>query len=1170
MTQMPVEANVVLTADNSQYDQTMMASAGQTQQLANTVDSLTKKLASISRSAGRGLIDIAAADVGVITAATAAWGAYESQTSRLSAQAAIISRNSMEQTRTMGAYTKSVNQLREGYGTTTREGARLVETISRLTQNRATRDMTGLTKVFTDMSKATGEDSSGLAGSLLNLQKVMGTQVDRRTTRRYADQLTYLSQQTGTSAASLADFSAQIGPVGQLLNMTQTEVTGVATAFSQAGQDGYGAASAFNKVVTDIAYATESGSPALANYANLMGMTVDQFKDMEGTEQVLRFFERVGELGPAAIEDLQRLGYDGQRLVRYVTGVANQSGGLRTAIAEATGAMDSNASAKGAQAAMRGVGDELAKIREEGLRIGEIFAEWSGPVMVKVLQGVESLASALRKMMEGPLGDVVKAASMIAAPFAAAAGAVLSMAAPLATLATAALFFRGAGFRGFREGLQGAPRVAESGLQPVGLGRTGQQIAERGSAFQRNIYNASNMLGRVVGPPAAALASSRIFGGTNPNNLPLWQRGVALGLNGAAWGVRNVGTSIYSPLTMAGYRDPTQRVRLLNDSRPFRQQFMDAFRETTTGRTQGSGRQGVVGNTSLFDPNMRINDEGKVSTVATDARAAREEERRRADAERQRTSTIARSTATMGSAFGNVVRASGAVAGAMTSAATQATLLAGKLGAAGLGKFAGSGAAIGTGALMAGSAMGIDSNALTFGATGLMFGAKYGAIGAVAGAGFDVYQQNKNRNEVQANYEKTLANGSPSEVFAAGQPISDEFNRINNLFEERNTTWTRGIPVLGAAIGGYSPQQIMQQSLLGAEGLFTGSNPVKKSFDAEERRQMEEQNTVGAYQALSSRLGNEVTGFDFKSEADWAKLDEVLLKITPAMEELGITSEDIVKTWQEGDSAEWVALMNQIANPGKYTGLAERIGILNESGERFNENPLVATAIEQPENINAQYQAISNELADSLRQGMSYREVIRQRGDIMATVGTTDAPEYQLNAAIMGQARQALAYQQPFMTRTGGYRQQAGLLTDQVQMAAGDPAQQDQVNAQVGQFMQATVGQVQYFQQLLLQQREFNISRERSEEDFARQQERSFYQYTLGRERAEEDFNLSRKYAQFDFHLARERQEYQYELSRERAKDNFYRSMNRSERNFQISRNRAERDHAHQVELMAE
>ena len=93
MSSQPVEANVVLTTDNTQYDQAMQQSSMSTDKLGKSVDSLGAKINALSKSAGRKILGITAADVALIGGATAAWASYEKQMSRLQAQAAITTKS---------------------------------------------------------------------------------------------------------------------------------------------------------------------------------------------------------------------------------------------------------------------------------------------------------------------------------------------------------------------------------------------------------------------------------------------------------------------------------------------------------------------------------------------------------------------------------------------------------------------------------------------------------------------------------------------------------------------------------------------------------------------------------------------------------------------------------------------------------------------------------------------------------------------------------------------------------------------------------------------------------------------------------------------------------------------------------------------------------------------
>ena len=161
--------------------------------------------------------------------------------SRLQAQSAILTRTNAQQERVMKDYTAAVKGLRTEYGTTTAEAAKLVEVLSKVTNVRQTRQLTDLSKVFVDMSKATGESSEGLASSLTNLQKIMGAPINAKTSKEYADTFTYLSAQTNTSAQGLIDFTAQIAPMAEQMGMSHKQVAGFATGFTKAGQEGFAA-----------------------------------------------------------------------------------------------------------------------------------------------------------------------------------------------------------------------------------------------------------------------------------------------------------------------------------------------------------------------------------------------------------------------------------------------------------------------------------------------------------------------------------------------------------------------------------------------------------------------------------------------------------------------------------------------------------------------------------------------------------------------------------------------------------------------------------------------------------------------------------------------------------------------------------------------------------------
>ena len=359
MSTQPVEANVVLTSNNAQYDQAMNQSSTVTQNLGQNVDSLGSKISKLTKTAGKSLIGISAADIGLITASTAAWSSYEKQMTRLQAQSAVLTRTTTEQSKLMKDYTTSVKGLRTEYGMTTSAAASLVQTLSKVTNNKSTRDLKDLSKVFEDMSLATGESADGLSGSLIQLQKLMGTPVTAKTTRQYADQFTYLAAQTNTSAQGLVDFTATLAPVGKQIGMTHNQIAGFATAFVKAGADSGPAAQVFTKITSDIAHSMQTGSPEIAHYANMLNVTQKQFKQMGGYEQVTQIMEHLHDNTKNAATELARLGLDGPRSMRAIQSII-QAGGFREAMAETT--QGKGAAKRGADSAMDTLSAQIVSV----------------------------------------------------------------------------------------------------------------------------------------------------------------------------------------------------------------------------------------------------------------------------------------------------------------------------------------------------------------------------------------------------------------------------------------------------------------------------------------------------------------------------------------------------------------------------------------------------------------------------------------------------------------------------------------------------------------------------------------------------------------------------------------------------------------------------------------
>ena len=692
MSSQPVEANVVLTSDNSQYDQSMQQSTTVTQQLGAAVDTLGNKLNTLAKSAGRKMFGVAAADIAGITAATTAYGAWENQMEALNTQAAVLNKNMTAQKATFGSYAQSVNSLRTSFGDTTAGAAALVQTLSKLGDN--TIGIDKLANTFEKLGKTTQESPQALAQGLLQLQRTMGT--SQRDTEAYANQLAVLSARSDASATSILQFANAIAPLGRMVNMSQTDILGWSNAFQKAGQDGYQASNVFGQMIQNIAYATQSGSPELAKYANLVGMTVQQFKGLGGSDQILRVFESINQQGPRAITTLNRMGLDGMRTVRTISAMAQQPGGIAGEIKAAQGA-DSGAIDRGSETAMASLTNNLTKLRAQLNETAEAFGKNFAPAASLFIKLLTAGAAAANAFMSSPMGKLAAWAVAAAAPIAILAGTILTLAKALAMFATVNQVINSGFAAGFKR--QGAVSAATEGmgnavLTERELGRTGW--------FGRGTFG------------AGAAVSRRIGYGLNEREGPgLMSRAAGWGLTGLGKTTGFAGDLLYEPGSSTDFTRrkqffgaATARESFGMGSRgtPFGMSpFMANVRSGYTkfmGGAQGDPMFTTRGGAPMgYEEASRINKNldqlkaGKFAGLTSDAEKMKMAESQASQLTKNARALgeLEKSTMSASKGMGNLGRGVGQLAGAMTQTAGTAAKVGGGL----LGKAGGAMASIG-------------------------------------------------------------------------------------------------------------------------------------------------------------------------------------------------------------------------------------------------------------------------------------------------------------------------------------------------------------------------------------------------------------------------------------------------------------------------------------------
>ena len=478
-------AEVRLTAQVDPYVSSVQQASEETAKFSAVVDQLTNKFDKLQKVAGKKLV-IFGAGVGVgVVGVTKQAADLEKRMSTLHATAAVT-------TKTTAGFEKEINKLGKQLPITNKAAIELVTTLDKLGVN-STRRIGDISREMVKLSEATGESLGGLTNGMVGLGRQMGTLAagDMST---FANSLLRVSKSAGVSAEGVLSFSQAIAGSARAAGMTEQQVLGIGAAFQRAGADGFAAANTFNQMLNDIQRQIATGSPEIAKYANLIGVTSEQFAKMDKGEALIQIFEQINKQGPDAIKVMDQLGFDGVRAVREIQKVS-QAGGMRQAVMMATGSTDKLDQASAA--AMGGLSDSLTKTGNALERLAQIaggpFVQAFTPVIDifnKALNVVNALAT--------PLASVGAKMTALIGTGAGVLGGVLLLS-RLRSLVTMAGFVANSG-----------PVEAARGGFAVGRGiATGRPVVNEASRrfaagelrwWQRPAFLAAQGAGQAMGP----------------------------------------------------------------------------------------------------------------------------------------------------------------------------------------------------------------------------------------------------------------------------------------------------------------------------------------------------------------------------------------------------------------------------------------------------------------------------------------------------------------------------------------------------------------------------------------------------------------------------------------------------------------------------------------------
>lgn len=289
-------------------------------------------------------------------------------------------------------------------------------------------------KTVSGLDIATDMDADTAATNLAQFANI--TKMAQGDANRYGSAIVGLGNNMATTESKISDMAMSMASAGTQAGMSQADILGMAAATASLGMESQAGGTAFSKTITQIGTQVSTNGKQLQAWAQVAGMSADQFKQAWSKDATGTFEAVVQGLGKAKASGqdlnvvLASLGITETRQSDFLRRLAGNSDLVTRAVSLSNSEWSKN-SALANEVANRNqsIASKLQVLKN---RAHAVAAEVGGPLVdaassalsaaKPLITGIEGAAKAFSKMDKGSQQAIIKTLA-----FAAALGPVLSV-----------------------------------------------------------------------------------------------------------------------------------------------------------------------------------------------------------------------------------------------------------------------------------------------------------------------------------------------------------------------------------------------------------------------------------------------------------------------------------------------------------------------------------------------------------------------------------------------------------------------------------------------------------------------------------------------------------------------------------------------------------------------